>query len=128
MIQKMKSVLVVGPKADFSQIVDLLYHMGTIHLEEVTGYLKPGSENIRKIVTGSMTDIPASAWKGRFLLSRAMDDLSDALMYFGDTVTDEPVSTAEIQDMRRIRKELEAHMTKMRSWGGEQIPDKGEHQ
>jgi V/A-type H+/Na+-transporting ATPase subunit I len=59
MIQKMKSVLVVGPKSDFSQIVDLLYHMGTIHLEEVSEYLQPRSTNVRKIVTGSMTDIPA---------------------------------------------------------------------
>ncbi len=58
MIQKMKSVLVVGPKSDFSQIVDVLYHMGTLHLEEVSEYLKPGSGNIRKIVPGSLTDIP----------------------------------------------------------------------
>ncbi|MCU0630272.1 MAG: hypothetical protein MUF37_03860 [Methanoregulaceae archaeon] len=58
MIQKMKSVLVVGPKSDFSQIVDVLYHMGTIHLEEVSEYLQPGSGNVRKITIGSMTDIP----------------------------------------------------------------------
>ncbi len=58
MIQKMESVLVVGPKSDFSQIVDMLYHMGTIHLEEVSKYLEPGSGNVRKIITGSMMDIP----------------------------------------------------------------------
>lgn len=59
MIQKMKSVLVVGPKSDFNQIVDVLYHAGTIHLEEVSEYLQPGSGNVRKVVTVSMADIPA---------------------------------------------------------------------
>jgi V/A-type H+-transporting ATPase subunit I len=58
MIQKMKSVLVVGPKSDFSEIVDVLYHMGTIHLEEVSEYLRPENSNIRKISSTSMTDIP----------------------------------------------------------------------
>jgi V/A-type H+-transporting ATPase subunit I len=79
MIQKMKSVLVVGPKSDFSQMVDLLYHMGTIHLEEVSKYLQPGSGNIRKIVTGSLTDIPAlvASIEGISLLLPAVKDNSD---------------------------------------------------
>ena len=79
MIQKMKSVLVVGPKSDFSQIVDVLYHMGTIHLEEVSEYLQPESGNIRKIVTGSMTDIPAliASIEGISLLLPAVKDNSD---------------------------------------------------
>ena len=79
MIQKMKSVLVVGPKSDFSQIVDLLYHMGTIHLEEVSEYLQPGNGNIRKIVTGSMADIPGliASIEGISLLLPAVKDDSD---------------------------------------------------
>lgn len=54
----MKSVMVVGPKSDFSQIVDVLYHMGTIHLEEVSEYLQPENGNVRKVVAGGSTDIP----------------------------------------------------------------------
>jgi V/A-type H+-transporting ATPase subunit I len=79
MIQKMKSVLVVGPKSDFSQIVDVLYHMGTIHLEEVSEYLQPGSRNVRKIVTGSMADIPVllASIEGISLLLPAVKDDPD---------------------------------------------------
>lgn len=79
MIQKMKSVLVVGPKSDFSQIVDVLYHMGTIHLEEVSEYLQPGSGNVRKILTCSMTDIPVllATIEGISLLLPAVKDRSN---------------------------------------------------
>jgi V/A-type H+/Na+-transporting ATPase subunit I len=34
MLQKMKRIQVVGPKKDFNRVVDLLYHEGTIHLED----------------------------------------------------------------------------------------------
>jgi V/A-type H+-transporting ATPase subunit I len=37
MLQKMENILVVGPKQDYSDIVDTLYKTGTLHLEEVTG-------------------------------------------------------------------------------------------
>ncbi len=79
MIQKMKSVLVVGPKSDFSQIVDVLYHMGTIHLEEVSEYLQPGSGNVRKILVGSMTEIPVllATIEGISLLLPAVKDRSN---------------------------------------------------
>ncbi|NLV26822.1 MAG: V-type ATP synthase subunit I [Methanomicrobiales archaeon] len=36
MIQKMKNILVVGPKSDYQRVVDILYQTGTIHLEDVT--------------------------------------------------------------------------------------------
>ena len=96
MIQKMKSVLVVGPKSDFSQIVDLLYHMGTIHLEEVSEYLGSGSGNIRKIVTGSMTDIPAliASIEGILLLLPPYKDGSDRTAHLYDEI--HQLSTADI--------------------------------
>ncbi|MEI6292567.1 MAG: V-type ATPase 116kDa subunit family protein [Methanomicrobiales archaeon] len=88
MIQKMKSVLVVGPKSDFSQIVDLLYHTGTIHLEEVSEYLGSGSGNIRKVVTGSMTDIPAliASIDGILLLLPANKGGSDRTAHLYDEI------------------------------------------
>ena len=36
MIQKMKNVLVVGPKQDYQKIVDVLYQTGVLHLEDVS--------------------------------------------------------------------------------------------
>ena len=34
MLQKMKRIQVIGPKKEFGAVVDLLYHEGTIHLED----------------------------------------------------------------------------------------------
>ncbi len=75
----MKSVLVVGPKSDFSQIVDVLYHMGTIHLEEVSEYLQPERGNVRKMVAGGSTDIPVflASIEGISLLLPAIKERSD---------------------------------------------------
>ncbi|PKL59804.1 MAG: ATPase, partial [Methanomicrobiales archaeon HGW-Methanomicrobiales-4] len=36
MIQKMKNVLVIGPKHDYLKIVDVLYQTGALHLEDVS--------------------------------------------------------------------------------------------
>ncbi len=36
MLQKMKRIQVVGPKKEFNHVVDLLYHEGTIHLEDIS--------------------------------------------------------------------------------------------
>jgi len=35
MLQKMKNILVVGPKNDYQQIVDVLYQEGTVHLQDI---------------------------------------------------------------------------------------------
>lgn len=34
MLQKMKYILVVGPKKDYQNIIDVLYRVGTVHLED----------------------------------------------------------------------------------------------
>ena len=51
MIQKMKNVLFVGPKQDYLKIVDVLYHTGALHLEDVTsgfpGILFTRHEDVR---------------------------------------------------------------------------------
>lgn len=36
MLQKMKKILVVGPKSDYQSIISVLYDAGTLHLEDVT--------------------------------------------------------------------------------------------
>jgi len=58
MIQKMVSVLVVGPKKDFNRIVDTLYHVGTVHLEDVSEFLPPGTTSVRKMEPGNKSEIP----------------------------------------------------------------------
>ena len=57
MIQKMVSALVVGPKEDFNQIVDTLYHVGTVHLEDVGESLSPGTTTVRKMESGNKSEI-----------------------------------------------------------------------
>jgi V/A-type H+/Na+-transporting ATPase subunit I len=49
MIQKMASVLVAGPKNEFGSIVDVLFHAGTVHLEEVSEFLPPGTTTVRTL-------------------------------------------------------------------------------
>ena len=34
MLQKMKQILVVGPKKDYQRIINVLYQAGSIHLED----------------------------------------------------------------------------------------------
>ncbi len=42
MLQKMKRILVVGPKKDFHSVVDTLYDCGTIHLEDAPDRVSSG--------------------------------------------------------------------------------------
>ena len=56
MIQKMVSALVVGPKTDFNRIVDTLYHVGTVHLEDVSESLGPGTTQVRKMEPGNKSE------------------------------------------------------------------------
>jgi V/A-type H+-transporting ATPase subunit I len=49
MLQKMKKIQVVGPKKDLQNVVDLLYHTGTIHLEDVSKTIIAGDTILRKM-------------------------------------------------------------------------------
>ncbi|HTY90097.1 MAG TPA: V-type ATPase 116kDa subunit family protein [Methanocella sp.] len=53
MLQKMRRIQVVGVKRDFRPVVDALYHMGTLHLEDVSA-LTPG---IKKVEPDKGADI-----------------------------------------------------------------------
>jgi V/A-type H+-transporting ATPase subunit I len=50
MLQRMKKVQVIGPKKDLQSVVDLLYHTGTVHLEDISKTIRPGDTLLRKIV------------------------------------------------------------------------------
>ena len=63
MLQRMKGILVIGPKREFHDIVDVLYHTGTLHLEDVTDRLSHETINLEKWETGYGDDITASLVK-----------------------------------------------------------------
>ena len=57
MLQKMKKVQVIGPKKDLQHVVDVLYHSGTVHLEDVSKTILPGDTLLRRMDTEKLGDI-----------------------------------------------------------------------
>ncbi len=57
MLQKMKRIQVIGPKKEFSQVVDLLYHEGTIHLEDVSQCVDEGEIHLSRVETGKSAEV-----------------------------------------------------------------------
>lgn len=49
MLQKMKKVQVLGPKKDLQSVVDVLYHTGTVQLEDISRTIRPGDTLLRKM-------------------------------------------------------------------------------
>ena len=49
MLQKMKKIQVMGPKNDLQSVVDVLYHTGTVQLEDVSKTILPGDTILRKM-------------------------------------------------------------------------------
>ena len=57
MLQKMKKIQVMGPKKDLQSVVDVLYHTGTVHLEDLSKTILPGDTILRKMDFGKGGDI-----------------------------------------------------------------------
>ena len=49
MLQQMKRIQVIGPKKEFNHVVDLLYHEGTIHLEDISQNISPDEIHLTKV-------------------------------------------------------------------------------
>ena len=49
MLQKMKKIQVLGPKKDLQSVVDVLYHTGTVQLEDISKTIRPGDTLLRKM-------------------------------------------------------------------------------
>jgi V/A-type H+-transporting ATPase subunit I len=49
MLQKMKKIQVLGPKKDLQSVVDVLYHMGTVQIEDMSRTIRPGDTLLRKM-------------------------------------------------------------------------------
>jgi V/A-type H+-transporting ATPase subunit I len=48
-LQKMVKTQVVGPKKDLNAVVDTLYRLGTVHLEDVSSSIPPGGTLLRRM-------------------------------------------------------------------------------
>jgi len=85
MLQKMKKIQVLGPKKDLQSVVDVLYHTGTVHLEDLSKTILPGDTILRKMEHGKGGDIANVLIKtgGIFLsLPKIRDDtLKQAQIY-----------------------------------------------
>jgi V/A-type H+-transporting ATPase subunit I len=80
MLQRMKKVQVIGPKNDLQSVVDLLYHSGTVHLEDISKTIRPGDTLLRRMVMDRGGEIANILVKigGIFLaLPKIKDDTQD---------------------------------------------------
>ena len=87
MLQKMKKIQVMGPKKDLQSVVDVLYHTGTVHLEDLSKTIVPGDTILRKMELGKSGDIANVLVKigGIFLsLPKIRDDLQQQAQIYVD--------------------------------------------
>jgi len=49
MLHKMSKIQVIGPKKDLESVVDVLYDIGTVHLEDVSKTISPGDTMLRRM-------------------------------------------------------------------------------
>jgi V/A-type H+/Na+-transporting ATPase subunit I len=57
MLQKMTKIQVIGPKDDLHSAVDLLYNLGTVHLEDISTMIAPGDTMLRRVKAGPKADV-----------------------------------------------------------------------
>jgi V/A-type H+-transporting ATPase subunit I len=59
MLQKMKNILVVGPRKDYQEIIDVLYREGTMHLQDVSSILSDKMEVFSRMEVPKEEEISA---------------------------------------------------------------------
>src|SRR5512136_1191519 len=57
MLQKMKKIQVLGPKKDLQSVVDVLYHAGTVQIEDMSRTIRPGDTLLRRMDIGKGGEI-----------------------------------------------------------------------
>jgi V/A-type H+-transporting ATPase subunit I len=63
MLQKMTKIQVIGPKHDLHSAVDVLYNLGTVHLEDVSKTISPGDTALRRIQADQKSDLASELIK-----------------------------------------------------------------
>lgn len=57
MLHRMSKIQVIGPKKDLESVVDVLYDIGTVHLEDVSKTISAGDTILRRMRPSSVADI-----------------------------------------------------------------------
>jgi V/A-type H+-transporting ATPase subunit I len=57
MLQTMNKIQVIGPKKDLDSVVDVLYDVGTVHLEDISKTISPGDTILRRMEAQSGVEI-----------------------------------------------------------------------
>lgn len=85
MLQKMTKIQVIGPKHDLHSTVDVLYNLGTVHLEDVSKTIAPGDTALRRVQADQKSDMASELIKisGMFHLlpTREVNKEQRALLY-----------------------------------------------
>ena len=101
MLQKMKRIQVIGPKKEFGAVVDLLYHEGTIHLEDACQCIP--KEEIHLIPMEKEKTAEVAEIQGR--IAGILSTLPEAP---ADPAIDEQIAS-ELQDKTRDDLITQAH-------------------
>ncbi len=122
MLQKMERIQVIGPKNEFSQVVDLLYHEGTIHLEDVCQCVGDGEIHLSRVEMGKSAEVAEilSKISGILItLPKIQDDTTaqEAIAHeLGGKTRDKIIQRAEgvIHELENATKNLAARKSDLR--------------
>jgi V/A-type H+-transporting ATPase subunit I len=79
MLQKMKRIQVVGPKKELNHVVDLLYHEGTIHLEDINQCVSQEEIHLSKVEKEKTIEVAEILNKISVILAALPKTPSDAV-------------------------------------------------
>jgi V/A-type H+-transporting ATPase subunit I len=114
MLQKMKRIQVVGPKKEFNHVVDLLYHEGTIHLEDISQCISPEEIHLSTVEREKTVEVTEILSKISGILATLPKIPSDSAaqaaieLELQDKTRDEIIQQAKgvIRDLESVTKDL----------------------
>jgi len=109
MLQKMTKVQVIGPKHDLHSAVDLLYNLGTVHIDDASKTISPGDTILRRGEVGPRTDVASVLVKTSGMLhllpELPVNEVLQAQIYDGLRWKDDDEL---VEEASRVIGELEA--------------------
>ena len=114
MLQKMKRIQVVGPKKEFNRVVDLLYHEGTIHLEDISRCISQDEIHLSKVEKEKTVEVAETMSKISGILAALPKIPTDAAVQASidrelqDKTRDEIIRRAKevIRELEYVTKDL----------------------
>jgi V/A-type H+-transporting ATPase subunit I len=99
MLQKMKRIQVVGPKKEFNHVIDLLYHEGTIHLEDISQCISQEEIHLSKVEKEKAVEV-----------AEILSTVSSILAALPKTASDEAVQAVIDRELRdKTRDDIIQH-------------------